>query len=124
MSKQIKFKRYHFNAKNELIAVTFWGKGIDGYGNNVENERTFVSPSSISSCVRFIDCQYTNLKDKDGIEIYERDIIKFEYSKDQFYKGIVTQHESGKWLYGNLTLFDRDGRVLIGNRFENPELLK
>lgn len=78
--------------------------------------------------------QYTGLKDCKGKEIYEGDILKFKRCKDSSnnykeYVGEVTwsgcgflpmNDDHGGVLY---TIWDRDYEI-IGNQYENPELLK
>ena len=87
---------------------------IDGNGEaiNLDNKET---PDNI------VLMQYTGLKDKDGIEIYEGDIVKGSISN--------IRKSEVFFAYGQFHPFAYLGGIcgvhykVIGNKFENPELL-
>ena len=106
-------------------------------------------PMQHSQCLSFDDIelmQYTELKDKNGKEIYEKDIFRFVYSFDpnpsRDWNSVVVFEESCfGWIplhpllrseddQGFHSFFSEDDDgvptniEIIGNRFENSDLLK
>lgn len=87
----------------------------------------------------YVVMQYTGLKDKNGKEIYEGDICKMKFGGigDEFLISIRWDWSGANWQFNDHTSFDDgvglgkwDFKVgiandseIIGNIYENPELL-
>ena len=71
--------------------------------------------------------QYTGLKDRDGKEIYEGDVVEVEEWRTKSDKNgshwkwyvYAVSFQNQQWLPDDL-----DGARIIGNIYENPELLE
>lgn len=72
--------------------------------------------------------QYTGLKDKNGKEIYEEDVVKYQVANSDIHSlGKVYFNESNATFKVDYYTFDKVYKTnleIIGNVFENPELLE
>ena len=86
--------------------------------------------------------QYTGLKDKNGVEVYESDIVEQEFTELGSTEGIfnnppddmtsfigeIKMYEGAWWIDSGswaIPLFSElSPNEVLGNRYENPELLK
>jgi uncharacterized phage protein (TIGR01671 family) len=113
--------------------ISTYGTLATGYFYNDIAEITQVSKSE-----NYEICQYTGLQDKNGKDIYEGDIL-FGTDSEGFgpervtydVMGIVIwSEEKAQFLIDDLNgvdFYDLDdyiGDEIIGNKFENPELLE
>lgn len=69
--------------------------------------------------------QFTGLCDKNGKEIYEGDILLFEYNKTPHVVGYEQNSFILKLIDNRISCYNWNGSCLeiIGNIYENPELL-
>lgn len=72
-------------------------------------------------------CQYTGLLDINGAEIYEGDVVGLYYEEHCSWKGLVIFNRDGfesKRIDGISTCLGHKPWRIIGNIFDNPELLE
>lgn len=98
----------------------------------INNELTVAYSDSLHQITNYELLKSTGLKDKNGTEIYEGDIIKHGPVPNPFISNNyfeIIQARSGEWRMDN----HREGRVLvfsnhsvevIGSKFEHPYLLE
>lgn len=114
--REIKFRAWHIKAKTMLYPEKQWY--LFGWKEDESQ------PIEIM--------QYTGLKDKNGKEIYEGDVVKFkirifEERYQETLHSIV--FDSGSFCFKDScsvkTLREWNSFIeIVGNKFENPELLE
>lgn len=108
--REIKFRAFHKGEMRDVICIDWLNRLVDLVGGFIE--------------IPFKDVelmQYTGIKDVTGVSIYEGDVI--EEAVKGSYHGLVEYHR-GKWWCEGDSLDDASRYCkVIGNKFENPELL-
>lgn len=115
---------------NRVIKYRVWNKENEEYINGcdvlLKYDGSAVSRYALGALdtdmpVNVIIEQYTGLKDQNGKEIYEGDIVR-QFDDEEYF---VVKFEYGGFLpfTANMMTFDVDYCEVIGNIHENPELL-
>ena len=152
-NREIKFRGFHIdeNGKEKVYVNGEWVKGYWVYGVPVfEEDRCYIIQNLFicDHCYLCTGCvneqvipetvgQYTGLKDKDGKEIFEGDILHVNYHSE---KDVTIVWDDGAFHFKAINRFlgCLPGELLalcciqkevevykkIGNIYENPELLE
>lgn len=132
MNREIKFRAWDSNIKEivEVVSVDLENEFIRGI-SQVENNVDLESSYSFDEIELM---QYAGLKDKNGTEIYEGDIVRLQSVDGMDYNAQIVFKDGGFCAIDgaiddfsvsryNLTIFDLEITV-IGNIYENSELLE
>lgn len=145
MSREIKFRAFikHLQIMVKIESVDFITKMVEVDLTGGEGDTTWFTFENVELV------QYTSLKDKNGREVYEGDIIYWEINNGvgiESYTAIVKWSENlveegwsqtYKWLVGYTGNYYRgsydelstpaaynDALQIMGNIYENPELME
>jgi len=114
--REIKFRAFNEETK-EMINV--YGAWFEEQGQYHEEDFSKIGTEILM--------QYTGLKDKNGVEIYEGDVVR---DCEVNWNGVVKweQYGLGSWRIKNDVtedmMFDAHCLEVIGNIHENPKLIK
>ena len=120
MEREIKFRAW--NKKKNIMMEPSHNVLIDSYDGCPHFSFGYNEPMPEPN---WILMQYTGLKDKNGKEIYEGDVVK-----DGSVNRVIewSSHRGNRVVgyFAAFTIIDNPDECLeiIGNRYENPELLK
>lgn len=124
MNREIKFRIWADNK--------FYNKCLVGNTNNTNDEKWTCPMVWLEKqkewvhCDNGIICQYTGLHDKNGKEIYEGDIVAIQGDLKSFKTQVEWNKDIAAFILKDLQILDvdiADFAIVIGNIYENPELL-
>ena len=126
--REIKFRVWDIGSQKMRLVkeISFrldYVEDIDGAVSGI----TVQTDDGDEACLNFILMQYTGLKDKNGKEIYEGDVLQSDVQgyEGDYSNGIIVI--SNIISTGNISYkieIQEYGMRVVGNIYENPELIK
>ena len=115
MNREIKFRAWNPKEKTMVKQYAEYSNGCEAI-----NSVTWHESSELYCADNWILMQYIGLKDKNGVEIYEGDVVRCLSSPDvDIFEVQFTHHpRSSGWEVGDDEIYE-----VIGSIHDNPELL-
>ncbi len=120
------FKKMRYNVERDGDGANRYSGAVrisvDSFHDLLTQKLVLNFENRVTTELRFIPMQYTGLKDKNGKEIYEEDIIE----RGDYDPRVIQTISYG---YGGFCIYENGGYMppqwdmkIIGNIYENPEL--